>query len=320
MENAVESVSLASLSPHDDKWRVGKTLSEIIAELLFGTMYHAHALRMMSCSENLTFTQSHNPETGELKLKLNQVYLCKVRHCPLCSRARSRVWKARLHEGIPKFVADYPTAKFILLTLTWLNIPITELRDSLNGSSKAFDRLMKRRGVKPYVLGYIRTMEVTRNAETGEVNAHYHVILAVTPNYYSRGYISQALWATMWQESLKVSYTPNVYVQAVKPNPNLVNDPTGLASSIMEVSKYCVKHTDMLHDRDWLVELTTQLHGTKHIVLGGLIKQYVNSSDPKEEDILKAANEDNELEPDIELDKMYFHWHKRESNYFLSNR
>jgi len=319
-ENAVKSVSLASLSPRDDKYRVGKTLSEIIVELLLHTLYHAHALRMMMCANNLVFTQSINPETGEHKLKLHQVYLCKVRYCPLCSRARSRVWKARLHEGIPKFVTDYPKARFIFLTLTIRNCDITELNETLKGMSKAFDKLMKRRGLKPYILGYIRSMEVTRNAETGEAHPHYHVILAVKPNYFSRGYVSQPQWVNYWQESLNVSYTPVVDVKVVKPNPNYKHDPLGLASSIMEVAKYCVKHTDMIQDRDWLVELTTQLHGTKHIVLGGLIKQYVNASDPNEQDILKGDNDDDDLDHDDDPVEIFFSWFRKKGNYFLSNR
>jgi len=320
MENAVNSISLATLSPRDISWQEKKLLNETIAQLYDKTQYETYSVRMSNCANYLAFKQWCNHETGELKLKLQQVYLCKVRHCPCCSWSRSRVWKARLHEGIPKFVADYPTARFIFLTLTVRNCDITELNSTLKGMSKAFDRLMKRRGLKPYVLGYIRSMEITRNAETGEAHPHYHVILAVKPNYFSRGYVSQPQWVNYWQESLNVSYTPVVDVKVVKPNPNYKHDPLGLASSIMEVAKYCVKHTDMIQDRDWLVELTTQLHGTKHIVLGGLIKQYVNASDPNEQDILKGDNDDDDLDHDDDPVEIFFSWFRKKGNYFLSNR
>ena len=320
MEKAVNSISLATLSPRDDKLRVNKLLNETIAQLYDETQYEAYSVRMSSCSLYLCFRQWSNHETGEVKLKLKQLFLCKVRHCPCCSYARSRVWKARLHEGIPKFVTDYPTARFIFLTLTVRNCDITELNSTLKGMSKAFDKLMKRRGLKPYILGYIRSMEVTRNPLTGDAHPHYHVILAVKPNYFSRGYVPQSQWVNYWQESLNVSYTPVLDVKVVKPNPNLVNDPLGLASSIMELCKYCVKHTDMSQDRDWLVELTTQLHGTKHIVLGGLIKQYVNASDPNEQDILKGDNDDDDLDHDDDPVEIFFSWFRKKGNYFLSNR
>jgi len=144
--------------------------------------------------------------------------------------------------------------------------------------------------------------------------------LAVKPNYFSRGYVSQPQWVNYWQESLNVSYTPVVDVKVVKPNPNYKHDPLGLEQAIIHTAKYCVKHTDMIVNQDWLIELTTQLHGTKHIVLGGLLKKYVNSSEPKEDDILNGATDNDELEPDDEFDKLlFFHWKSRQ-NYFLSNR
>jgi len=320
MENAVNSISLATLSPRDISWQEKKLLNETIAQLYDKTQYETYSTRMSNCANYLCFKQWSNHETGEVKLKLDQVYLCKVRHCPCCSWSRSRVWKKRLHEGIPKFVADYPKARFIFATLTTRNCAITELNETVKAMNKAFDRLTKRRGLKPYILGYIRSMEVTRNPVTGEANAHIHVIFAVTPSYFSHGYVSQPQWVNYWQESLNVSYTPVVDVRVVKPNPKYKHDPLGLEQAIIHTCKYCVKHTDMIVNQDWLIELTTQLHGTKHIVLGGLIKKYVNSSEPKEDDILNGADDDNELEPDDELEKLlYFHWKSRQ-DYFLSNR
>lgn len=315
MENADQSISLAMLSPKDASWQEKKALNETISQLYDKTQYEKYSHRLASCANYLTFKQFLNNSTGDFKLKLNRAFMCKVRHCPVCSWSRSRVWKARLHEGIPKMMIEYPTTRFIFLTLTVPNCIISELRETLDGMSKAFDRLMKRRDVKRNLLGYVRSMEVTRNPETGYAHPHFHVLLAVKPNYFSRDYISQATWVNHWQECLHTIENRIVHVKAIKPNPKYKNDPLGLASSILEVAKYCVKHTDMIIEKDWLVEMTTQLNATKHIVLGGLIKKFVNSSEPQEDDILKSDDDDtSELD---ELGLAFFYWDKWKRNYFL---
>lgn len=315
MDNAVNSLSLSSISPRDKLWQDKKLLSETIAQLYRDSEYSKYSSRLDSCANYLTFKHWLNSDSGEVKLKLKQVYLCKVRHCPCCSWSRSRVWKRRLNEGIPKMMIEYPSTRFILLTLTVKNCAITELKETLQTMSKAFDRLMKRRNVQSVVTGYVRSMEVTRS-EIGEAHPHYHVLLAVKPSYFTTGYIKHSEWVDMWNTCCPLIINgAGVRVQAIKPNPKYKNDPLGIASSIMEVAKYCVKHTDMIADKDWLIEMTTQLNATKHVVLGGLIKQYVNSSEPKEDDILNGHNED--MEDSESEDLIFFYWNKRRKDYLM---
>lgn len=318
MDNAVNSVSLSSLSEKDKTWTEKKRLSETISRLYSKSQYEKYSSRLDSCANYLTFKQFINGDTGQLKLKLNRVFLCKVRHCPCCSWSRSRVWKARLNEGIPKLIADHPSTRFIFVTLTVPNCHISQLRNTLDGMSKAFHKLMMRRDVKSNALGYVRSMEITRNPDTGEAHPHFHVLLAVKASYFTHGYIKQATWVSHWQECLDTIENRIVDVRTCKPNSKYKHDPLGVASSILEVAKYCVKHTDMIVDKDWLIEMTTQLNATKHVVLGGLIKTYVNSSEPKEEDIIKASGDDIEPVDDYEL--IFFYWNKWRKNYFLCNR
>ena len=318
MDNAVNSLSLAMLSEKDDNWQKKKLLSETISRLYCESQYKTYSTRLDNCANYLAFKQFHNSDTGELKLKLNRVFLCKVRHCPCCSWSRSRVWKARLNEGIPKLINEHPTTRFIFLTLTVPNCHISDLRVNLNLMSKAFHKLMMLRNIKRVVLGYVRSMEVTRNPKDGYAHPHFHVLLAVKPSYFSHGYISQSSWVSHWQKSLGTNEHRIVNIKACKPNPKRPKDVHDIASSIMEVAKYCVKHTDMIVEKDWLVEMTTQLNGTKHVVLGGLIKSYVNYKEPSEEDILKGSDDD--IEGIEQEDLIFFYWHKRLKDYFLCNK
>jgi hypothetical protein len=218
--------------------------------------------------------------------------------------------------------------------------------------AKGFSRLMDDRSLKKYVLGYIRTMEVTRLFDwydckgnfigrhgttwfkrhkseskatwkakpSSDCHPHYHVLLIVKPSYFNRGYKSQQDYVDLWEKSARLSYSPIVDVRSIKPKTTTSNDNSGILTAIKEVSKYCVKHSDVVYDQAYLVELITQLNATKHVVLGGLIKEIVNYKEPTEDDILKAASEPLDDTEWIDIDTVYFHWHDSKKDYLSFSR
>jgi plasmid rolling circle replication initiator protein Rep len=352
IEPFADGLSLAMLSPKDKLWQEHKLLNQQISNLLIGTQYESYAHRMSSCATFLAFQSKQHIHTGETKLHLKSVQTCKVRIDSICSWAKSRVWQNRLNDGLPKLMMAYPTARGILVTLTVKTCDITQLRVTLDMMSKGFARLLDNRDLKSHLLGYIRTMEVTRLFDwydsqgnfigrhgttwfkrhtgdnkttwqakpTNECHPHYHVLFIVKPSYFNRGYKSQKEWSELWQKTARLSYLPVVDVRAIKPSAKLPTDKNGMLNAIKEVSKYCVKHSDVVYDQYYLVETITQLHNTKHVVLGGLIKEIVNYKEPTEEDILKAANESLEDTDWIDSEMVYFSWNSKKKDYLLFNR
>ena len=80
-----------------------------------------------------------------------------------------------------------------------------------------------------------------------------------------------------------------------------------MMGAVLETFKYSVKPSDLIgggteKDREWLVELTSQLHKTRAIALGGVFKQYLSEAEP--EDLI---GEDDDQE-DQELSSIYFGW------------
>ena len=55
------------------------------------------------------------------------------------------------------------------------------------------------------------------------------------------------------------------------------------------ILKYQTKEADLTNDREWLLELTKQLHKTRSISVGGTLQDYnlVNGSSQKINDICK---------------------------------
>ena len=118
---------------------------------------------------------------------------CNRRLCPFCEWRRSRAWRRRFFEGLPKFHEDFPLHRAIFLTLTVRNCAISDLRTTLNEMHRAWKRMQQRKGF-PTKFWFRRT-EVTTNAtrktsyEPATFHPHIHAVLFVPSNYFSKNYI-----------------------------------------------------------------------------------------------------------------------------------
>ncbi|MCZ7121741.1 protein rep, partial [Salmonella enterica subsp. enterica] len=98
-----------------------------------------------------------------------------VRHCPVCQWRRSLMWQARFYQSLPRIVAEYPAARWMLLTLPVRNCAIGELGETLSRMNMAFQRLKDRKEFRP-VQGWIRTTEVTRGSDCS-AHPHFHTLM-----------------------------------------------------------------------------------------------------------------------------------------------
>jgi len=58
---------------------------------------------------------------------------------------------------------------------------------------------------------------------------------------------------------------------------------------LAEVIKYSVKESDLTADREWFLELTRQLHRTKAIAVGGILRDYFRELEQEPEDLIGVA-------------------------------
>jgi plasmid rolling circle replication initiator protein Rep len=349
MNNDTSAMPFRMLPERDRKLQYNKQLGMRMANLLIGTEYESYAHRMRSCATHLVYEVKSHITTGEIKYDLQSIHTCKVRVDPVCTWARSRIWRSRLDDGLTRLMIDHPSTRFIFLTLTDITCDVTELGAKIKLLNKSFDKLLKRRGIKNNVLGYIKSTEITRRFDwydskgkfierhgttwfkrhaskkkhtwtakpSSEVHPHFHVLLAVKPNYFSRAYITQLQWIEYWKESLGTIEFRKVDIRTVKPNPKYENDKLGLLSSVLELAKYSTKPCDLVFDKDFLAQFIKQIHGTKHIVTGGLIKKYVNDTELSEEDIVNDSSEETIEDEWIEIDRVYFDFDESKNIYQL---
>lgn len=259
----VAVTSLTDLSPGDRPWETHRAAADRVESAYRAGDYERLAERIAHCGQTLTFGAIAG-DGSPSRLKLKNARYCRVRLCPVCQWRRSLKWRARFLGAIPTITQRYPTHRWVFLTLTIRNCQIEELRSTVEELNAGWQRLTKRKEFP--AIGTIRSLEVTRGTD-GTAHPHFHCLLLVPPGYFSgKNYLKHERWRALWQECLRVDYAPQVRVQAVKGNS---------MQAVCETLKYSVKPDDLQHDRDWLLELTKQLHKTRAVATGGVLRELI---------------------------------------------
>lgn len=300
-----DSPPLSDLSPRDKPWDKHRSNSDRVAKHYSGSDFHRYSERMTFCSELLDFTLKPTDDES-YALKLSSARFCRVRHCPVCQWRRSLAWKAKAYKVLPQIVEKYPKHRWLFLTLTQKNCKITDLRETIQLMNKAFKRLTELKAFP--AIGWLRSLEVTRGQD-GSAHPHFHCLLMVPCGYFARDYIKQAEWVAMWRKCLRLDYDPVLDVQAIKSG----RKPTDL---VPELLKYCTKESDMTVDREWLLELTRQMHKLRAIATGGVLKEYLKALEDEPEDLIHVDGDEEAIATDDDT-HLYFGWKQKEKKYRL---
>lgn len=297
---------LKDLSPSDKPWDDRRCESDQVGSFYSKSDFQDYSDRIARCAQILLLG-SRLELPGPKTIRLKSCFFCRVRNCSVCQWRRSLMWKARLGQALPAIERDYPKARWLHLTLTVRNCPVTDLRATLKSMNVAWKRLTL---VKKFpAIGYSKSLEVTRG-EDGSAHPHFHILLMVLPNYFGGNYIKQDKWIEMWKKAMRIDYDPDVDIRAVK-----TTSDRELADVIKEVAKYTVKGDDLVEDREWLLEYTKQVHKTRAIALGGILKEYLSEQEATNEELVIGDSEDS-------LDELvapfYFaNWDKPDSKYVV---
>ena len=304
-EEGKSTLALSELSPRDKPWDKHRYSADLVADLYRGNIdFDTYAQRMDLCAQILDFKLVPELDLGELQLKLSAAHFCRVSQCPVCQSRRSLMWKARALRVLPLVVKDYPKHRWLFLTLTQKNCLVSELRETILEMNKSFARLTK---LKRWAIeGWIKSLEVTRGKD-GSAHPHFHCLLMVSPNYFSRNYLNYDDWVNLWQRSARLNYKPQVHVRAVAKD----CDPTVL---IPEILKYSVKESDLYKSKEFLLGITEQLYKIRRISVGGVLRPYLKKLEKEPEDLI---GKDEENENEVDEGHLYFEWKCWEKKYRL---
>jgi len=313
-EKVNKGEALSDVSPRHKPWDVHRGEADDVTEVYGGSpigRHHRYAERVANCSQVLEFARDP-PTNGKSKLKLKHVWFCRVRHCPVCQWRRSLMWQVRIYQALPLLIRDYPETRFLFLTLTIKNCKVNELRHMLGLMAKAWQRLSQL-NIWP-AIGWVRSVEITRGRD-GSAHPHYHCLLMVPPTYFKADYLKQNSWAELWQQSLRINYRPVVDVRVVRPERRLASGKVVPASwniwgAVVEILKYAVKPSDMVRDHRWFLTLVDEVHKTRAVAIGGVLKKYIKER--KKEDLV---NEPGEEPLEEELEQLFFKWQQQMRRY-----
>ncbi len=290
-------------------WKGKKRRSILTAEHFEKAGLEKKAERMNNCADTLVFKSTSEG------LKLYQTYFCHVRLCPMCNWRRSL--KIAYHnKRIVETVNEREKVRWLFLTLTVKNTDSENLSETISAMFKAWNRLVGYKTFKTSIKGFFRALEVTKNRDPqsesfGTYHPHFHVLLAVLPSYFSRNYITQDEWTSLWQKAMKLDYKPIVNIKKVKPKEKLDELKTYEKDfkramleqkAILEVSKYPVKDSDVIRGNkvtednvETVLDLNNALAYKRLIGYGGLLKEIhkeLNLGDAEDGDLVKISEDD----------------------------
>lgn len=293
---------LSDRSDKDKKWDEHRSNAERIEDIYsLNFKYQRYVERMSECSKWLIFSDNLYLDTGESKLKLKKVRFCHVRHCPVCSWRRSLRNTAQFFEKIPKIKQEFPTHRFVFLTLTVPNCDPKNLRAKIKEMNAGWKRLIEL--ARWPADGWVRTVEVTRSKK-GEAHPHFHALLMVPAGYFSHGYISRSAWLDMWRDCMRDQSITQVDIRAVKPK----IEGQDLHAAVVETLKYSTKVTDAFQDPQWLYTMTDQLKGLRFIATGGVLKDIMKDEETTDQSLINIKEDEIKSELIQEQGTINFTW------------
>jgi plasmid rolling circle replication initiator protein Rep len=299
--------SLSEASPKDAKWDDHRLYTDIIRDIYANAGWERYAERADACSTWLQFRRIEGD-----KLQLGKASFCRLRYCPVCQWRRSLMWRGRFIEALPSIKDEYPTSRWILLTLTVKNPPMSELRATLTAMNTAWKRLIQRKDWP--ALGFIRSTEITRG-EDGNPHPHFHAILQVRSSYFKKAYISKEKWQLLWKECLRADYLPVLDVRVIKEKEEGSDGVAGIMGGACEVLKYTTKVSKLILEEEFIVELTKQTHKLRFLATGGTLKKVLGNIEPESDDDLIHVDGDASTDVPTEAPKVDFLWKQDEKRY-----
>lgn len=316
-------VSLSKISKKDLHWSLKREIADLVSRSFLVSTDAGQVRRgerCQNCALWIIYDILRTPADSSLVHKLRYAQFCHVRLCPLCLWRKSLAWRARFFQAWPLIEANFPKARYFHLVLTYPNCEVEKLRETLVVMNLAWKRMISRRDWP--AMGFLRSVEVTRNKTDGTSHPHFHVLMMVNSDYFAgRTYMNIDEWKAYWASAIewKGDYERlrHPYLRAVK---GVKSEAVSVSQAVVEVAKYSVKFDHnfrtLLRKEDgqcWLRELDRQLFGTRAIATGGVIKKFIKDADISSEEMLLQ----DEIEVKKDIDEMWkYDWFVLKKDYF----
>lgn len=198
-------------------------------------------------------------------VRVSRANFCRSRMCAVCA------WRRQA-----KFVATtYPTLdalaaagyRYIFVTLTIRNVAAPELPQAVDNLLAAWRRWAKATPVVRIMRGYVRSLEVTYNAERDDYHPHIHALIVVDAEYFAADnpdWLTQEDITRLWRRAARLDYTPVVDIRTV-------TERATERAPYVEVLKYALKPSKA--PASGLLWQYKALQGRRLVCFGGIVAQ-----------------------------------------------
>ena len=299
-----------------DRWRSNSQGLEQMLKLGDESDMLRYAERMQNCSKSLLFALDADSE-GEVHHRLKNAFFCHFRHCAVCQARRSRRNYSQFLNLLPDILRGHEGARWLFLTLTVPNVPVSELRKQLKKMNEGWKRFLQRKEFKN-VLAWVKSTEITKEdvkkgKREGYAHPHFHVLIMVKSSYFVRcNYINRDKWLEAWRGAMRDDLIVSVDVRIADRYDGRKLTGQELIKSVSETLKYSVKPSDMLEDRDWVVELIRQVYKLRFLAGGGILKSVFVKEKLTNEEMIHTGEEEKKGE---EIAEWSYWWKSFEKKY-----
>lgn len=283
--NQLSIIPLNKFSNKGKKWDKKKALADRVSTLYGKSDDKYRQYKIEQCSTFIDYLI--DPDIDELQFlsKLQSRYLCRQRFCPVCQWRRVLKWQMRMEKMTHQLENNYPDLRYIFLTLTVRNCEIKDLRATIQKMNYGWRKMVARKRFP--AIGWLKATELTKpnnDPSNNLVHPHFHIVMGVRPSYFSHGYIKKQEWADMWRQSLGLDYDPIIdirkaYKEDKQDRINSIQGNHPLSRALREALKYAIKDKHLTVDHKWLSVITSQLHNSRAISVGGIFKEYLSEKD-----------------------------------------
>lgn len=226
-------------------WRAWQLQKEVLARGYDAIGQAERALALRNCCHRLVV---HRYERATVVVGRAE---CRDLLCPTGMRSRSRALQARAITAIENLCGDRPGLQGLFVTFTVKNCLSHVLKGTVGHLISGYSRMMRQARVQRAVQASLRSVEVSRNRETGEWHAHIHAVWFVDrATYFQRNsseFIAQPELRDQWRKAMRLDYDPVVDIRPLRGVLSPL-DERG-RKSLREVIKYALKPGSLIENR-----------------------------------------------------------------------
>ena len=291
------------IKPIKVRWTEHKRLAVAVGERLIKAGLEKRGQNIKMCGNQIVFRECR--DCGHMVIE--RAMLCRDRLCPVCNWRLALKRYSTMQQIMDVVLQRIPEGiDMALMTLTVRNCAPEEISEHLSKMQRAWNRMLAQRYIRPHVMGWARSIEVTYNEQTHTLHPHYHIIM-LAPTLAQE--TIRADWLKQCRtEGLEV----DIKAQHAQQIDGARTEGDTLIKSILECYKYMVKASDTIAmPLGVLRHFAAGVAGKRLVSFGGIIKDVarelgevqLDSPDALDQDIIVCTRCKS-----TELDRVIADW------------